>query len=99
MSLSGLCCILRRQRGVTLHRLHTEIHTPLPFNSDLQVPHSNCHGKLSGVLVHQHLPPFLPPLHHHQAVDYKGLVKAVEAMSPEEFASLDLDKLLATYSH
>jgi UDP-N-acetylmuramyl tripeptide synthase len=31
-------------------------------------------------------------------VDYKGLVKAVEDMGPEEFATLDLDKLLATYS-
>jgi hypothetical protein len=31
-------------------------------------------------------------------VDYKGLVKAVEDMGPEEFAALDLDKLLATYS-
>jgi hypothetical protein len=31
-------------------------------------------------------------------VDYKGLVQAVEAMGPEEFAQLDLDKLLATYS-
>lgn len=31
-------------------------------------------------------------------VDYKSLVKAVEAMGPEEFSKLDLDKLLAQYS-
>jgi hypothetical protein len=32
-------------------------------------------------------------------VDYKGLVKAVEEMGPEDFAKLDLDKLLAQYSN
>lgn len=31
-------------------------------------------------------------------MDYKGLVKAVEAMGPEEFSKLDLDKLLTQYS-
>lgn len=31
-------------------------------------------------------------------VDYRALVAAVEAMGPEEFAGLDLDRLAAKYA-
>jgi hypothetical protein len=42
----------------------------------------------------------VPPLPHLpiKQIDYKGLVSVVEAMSPEQFQQLDLEKLLAQYS-